>query len=43
MLRVAFGDESGSYPKAEAWAKQAAPFILGLGAKHNGQSLSVGD
>jgi NAD(P)-dependent dehydrogenase (short-subunit alcohol dehydrogenase family) len=42
MLRVAWSDGAASYPKAEAWAKQAAPFILGLGPKHNGQSLSVG-
>lgn len=42
MLRVAWSEGAASYPKAEAWAKQAAPFILGLGPKHNGQSLSVG-
>jgi len=28
--------------KAEAWAETAAPFILKLGAKDNGRSLSVG-
>lgn len=42
MLRQAWSDGAASYPKAAAWAKQAAPFILGLGPKHNGQSLSVG-
>lgn len=42
MLRISFGDDAGSYEKPEAWAKKAAPFILGLGPKHNGQSLSVG-
>jgi NAD(P)-dependent dehydrogenase (short-subunit alcohol dehydrogenase family) len=41
MLREAWADGAASYPKAEAWAKKAAPFILGLGAKHNGKSLSV--
>ncbi|MBS0663378.1 MAG: SDR family oxidoreductase [Verrucomicrobia bacterium] len=43
MLRQAWSDGAGSYPKAEAWAKKAAPFILSLGPKHNGQSLSVRD
>jgi NAD(P)-dependent dehydrogenase (short-subunit alcohol dehydrogenase family) len=42
MLRQAWSDGAAAYPKAEAWAKQAAPFILGLGAKDNGKSLSVG-
>jgi len=42
MLRQAWADGAASYPKAEAWAKIAAPFILGLGPQHNGQSLSVG-
>ena len=41
MLRQAWSDGAASYPKAEAWAKTAAPFILQLGAKDNGQSLSV--
>jgi len=41
MLRQAWNDAAASYPKAEAWAKVAAPFILGLGAKDNGQSVSV--
>ena len=42
MLRQAWSDGAGSSPKAEAWAKTAAPFILGLGPKDNGKSLSVG-
>jgi len=42
MLRQAWSDGAASYPKAEAWAKVAAPFILSLGPKHNGQSVSVG-
>jgi NAD(P)-dependent dehydrogenase (short-subunit alcohol dehydrogenase family) len=41
MLRQAWNDGAASYPKAEAWAKVAAPFILGLGAKDNGRSVSV--
>lgn len=42
MLRQAWSDGAASYPKAEAWAKVAAPFILNLGPKQNGQSVSVG-
>lgn len=42
MLREALADGAASYPKADAWAKRAAPFLLGLSAKDNGRSLSVG-
>ncbi len=41
MLRQAWSEGAASYPKAEAWAKIAAPFILKLGPKDNGQSASV--
>jgi NAD(P)-dependent dehydrogenase (short-subunit alcohol dehydrogenase family) len=41
MLREAWSEGASGYPKAEEWAKKAAPFILKLGPKHNGQSLSV--
>lgn len=41
MLRQCWADGAASYPKAEAWAKLAAPFILSLGPKDNGRSLSV--
>jgi len=41
MLRQAWSDGAASYPKAEAWAKTAAPFILKFGPKDNGKSLSV--
>jgi NAD(P)-dependent dehydrogenase (short-subunit alcohol dehydrogenase family) len=41
MLRQAWADGASAYPKAEAWAKRAAPFLLGLGAKDNGRSLTV--
>ena len=41
MLRLAWADGAAGHPKAEAWAKIAAPFILKLGAKDNGQSLTV--
>lgn len=41
MLRQAWSDGASNYPKAEAWAKIAAPFILKLGPKDNGKSASV--
>src|SRR5258708_18541586 len=41
LLRQCWSDGAGNYPKAEAWAKRAAPFILKLGPKDNGKSLSV--
>ncbi len=41
MLRQAWADGASSFPKADAWAKTAAPFILKLGSQNNGQSLSV--
>lgn len=41
MLRQAWDDGASAYPKAEAWAQIAAPFILGLGSKDNGRSLTV--
>ncbi len=41
MLRSCWADGAASYPKAEAWAKTAAPFILKLSPKQNGQSVSV--
>jgi NAD(P)-dependent dehydrogenase (short-subunit alcohol dehydrogenase family) len=42
MLRSCWADGASAYPKAEIWARTAAPFILNLGPKQNGQSLSVG-
>lgn len=41
MLRLAWADGAASCVKADAWAKVAAPFILGLGPKDNGRSVSV--
>jgi NAD(P)-dependent dehydrogenase (short-subunit alcohol dehydrogenase family) len=41
MLRQAWSDGASAYPKADAWAKRAAPFLLALNAKDNGRSLSV--
>ena len=41
MLQSCFGGSASAYPTAEEWAKQAVPFLLSLGPKHNGQSLTV--
>ena len=41
MLRQCWADGAASYPKADQWAKTAAKFILALGPKDNGQSLTV--
>ena len=41
MLRQCWADGAASYPKADDWAKIAAPFILKLGPKDNGHSVSV--
>jgi len=41
MLRQAWAEGASAYPKAGEWAKRAAPFILALGEKDNGRSLSV--
>lgn len=42
MLRSAFGSSAGNYPDPEDWAKKAVPFLLKLGPKDNGKSLSAG-
>jgi NAD(P)-dependent dehydrogenase (short-subunit alcohol dehydrogenase family) len=41
MLQSCFGNSAGSYPTAEEWSRKAVPFLLKLGQKQNGQSLSV--
>lgn len=41
MLRQAWAGGASSYPKADAWAKRAAPFLLALGPKDSGRSHSV--
>jgi NAD(P)-dependent dehydrogenase (short-subunit alcohol dehydrogenase family) len=41
MLQSCFGSSAAVYPTAREWAKRAVPFLLGLGPKHNGQSLTV--
>jgi NAD(P)-dependent dehydrogenase (short-subunit alcohol dehydrogenase family) len=42
MLRIAWAEGAGGFPKPEVWAAKAAPYILGLGSKDNGKSLTVG-
>jgi NAD(P)-dependent dehydrogenase (short-subunit alcohol dehydrogenase family) len=41
MLQQCWAGEAASYPKADAWVKKAGPYILSLGAKDNGVSVSV--
>ncbi len=41
MLRTCWPTDAAGYPDAAEWAKAAGPFLLGLGPRHNGQSLSV--
>lgn len=41
LLEICFGASAAGYPSAAEWAKHAAPFILKLGPKDNGKSLSV--
>lgn len=43
MLRSCFAGEAGNYPTAPEWAKIAVPWLLGLGPKDNGRSLTVGE
>jgi NAD(P)-dependent dehydrogenase (short-subunit alcohol dehydrogenase family) len=41
MLRQSFGDEASHYPDPSEWAQRAAPFLLKLGPRDNGHSLTV--
>ncbi len=43
MLRQSFGTQAGNFPTADEWAKTAVPWLLGLSAKDNGRSLTVGE
>jgi NAD(P)-dependent dehydrogenase (short-subunit alcohol dehydrogenase family) len=43
MLRQCWSDGAGSYPKADVWAKTAAPQILQFGRKDNGRPVSIGE
>jgi len=41
MLESCLGRMASSYPDAQAWAKKAAPFLLGLGPRDNGSPQTV--
>lgn len=41
MLQSCFGEAASAHQTAEPWAKTAAPFMLGLSASDNGQSLTT--
>lgn len=41
MLRTAWGEGAGSYPKAEAWAQRVVPYLLGIGPAENGRPLKA--
>jgi NAD(P)-dependent dehydrogenase (short-subunit alcohol dehydrogenase family) len=41
MLRSCFGGDAASYPDATQWAKRAVPFLMKLGPKDNGSSLTA--
>jgi NAD(P)-dependent dehydrogenase (short-subunit alcohol dehydrogenase family) len=41
MLRTCFGSGAGRYPGPDEWVKTAIPFLLGLGPKQNGKSMSI--
>jgi NAD(P)-dependent dehydrogenase (short-subunit alcohol dehydrogenase family) len=41
MLRTCFGEGARSYVDPGTWAQAAAPFLLSLGPKHNGKSLTA--
>lgn len=43
MLQSCFGGDASAYPTADAWAVDAVPWLLRLGPKDNGRSLTVGD
>ena len=41
MLRSTFGSGAGHYPSADKWSRAAAPFLMSLTSRRNGQSLTV--
>ena len=41
MLRSCFGPSAADFFSPTEWAETAIPFLLGLGAQHNGQSLTA--
>ena len=41
MLRTTWGEGAGGFEGAEAWARRAAPYVLGLGPADNGRPATV--
>lgn len=41
MLQTCWADGALRFPTPDKWSRIAAPFLLGLGSKDNGQSLTV--
>ena len=41
MLRTTWGETAGGFESAGAWARRAAPYVLGLGARDNGRPATV--
>lgn len=41
MLRTAWGEGAGSYPKAKEWAERVVPYLLSVGAAENGRPLKA--
>ena len=41
MLRSCFGEQASQYAGPDEWSRRAAPWLLGLTAADNGQSLTV--
>ena len=41
MLRRCFGESASSYPRPEAWAKVAVPYLASLTPRCNGQQLTA--
>ena len=41
MLRICWSGEAKNFPSPQQWAKKAVPFILKLGPKDTGKSLSI--
>ena len=41
MLQTCWSDGASRYPTPDRWSRTAVPFLLSLGPKDNGQSLSV--
>ena len=41
MLESCFGAAARTFPMPDVWAKKAAPFLLSLGPRNNGEALTV--